>query len=84
MEMLEVYEDLKGLLKVNNVEKIKEGITKILKNIEKGEYLVIDIPFGETDLINILQNEDGETITTDLEEARKLIDDCQYGKLLKL
>jgi hypothetical protein len=82
--MLKVYNGLKGLLTGKNIDEIKEELSNIIKDIEKGEYLIVDIPFNETSFLNVVQDEDGETIVTNFEEAKELITDCQNGKILKL
>ena len=82
--MLKVYEQLNELSKETDVEILKNGINKILKNIESGEYVVIDVPFGKVDFVNVLNDEDGDVIITDLERAKELIEECQNGKILKI
>lgn len=78
--MKDIYTKLKEIRNSKNLIQLDE----IIKEIEKSQYIVVDIPFNNVDMFNVCQNEEGEIKISDFSNALELLQGCQQGKLLKI
>lgn len=82
--MKEIYLKLRLIEKIENFEMLKKELIEVIHNIEKAEYIVVDMPFNEVNSLNIVQDDEGEVVVTNLIQAIEILKECQQGKLLKI
>jgi len=82
--MKEIYLKLKQIEKIENLEMLKKELISVIHNIEKAEYIVVDMPFNDVEFLNFIQDEEGEVIVTNFMQADEVLKECQQGKLLKI